>query len=641
MPKDKEKKEKKRIRWWGVLLIILGITVFVLPPAAAVALYFLLQDNSVAKYEHTPNAEVATVFKDAFVGAIDETGVETSPNHGKVHLRLTEHDLNDILDASLNSTLENSGASQYVSGYGVDITDNQYIFDVSGKFQNIFATRVRLYTTLKSDVKVDGEDAFVFAIRDAKIGHLSGLATIAKAFIPKELDPAEIERALASKGLHMTIDVKGLRIIYKMNDLFNDLEAIVGKALTSVSDPSLLPENFTLFYNILRRVYQDGHLSVLPNDNEGLSVDFDLSAFSPNEAPTYCVPTAQYDPHMAAVDYRSCIDYTEYLLANSYLDNEHDDVKNFLIYLAKGYMRNDGTTPGDDAANAAVDAMVTRHGGDDFLNDAHFGSGPFSSGIPSITGYKPTWYEDLYGTDGGKDADDPSIQPFTWTTEVNQAEVIANIALGNHQDYPMEARLDDATLSTRLRCTKFLGQSFAFPRKTAQGDWKVNAVYIDDFYCNFFSNKLVMNIGASVNGYETMLFMYADLEEAASQPADGRSFYFRLGEDAFHLGGSASGKELGDLLFTRVKSAVANNAAMGSYFSLQEVGEGENAIRRLVLDLDPSIDEMRDEAVLTTPDPYKDAVRDAYDSASFSLAVEGTSIADPDALLRFSGAIHI
>lgn len=634
---NKEKK-KKGIRWWGVLLIILGATILLSPIIAGVTLYLLINDSTIAKYEHTPDTDVPTVMKEAFVGSIDDTGNPESPNHGKVHFRLTEQDLNDVLYYSLNNTLDSSGASQYISGYYADITEKNYVFAVSGHFKNIVSTCVKLVTTLTTDVKVDGEDAFVFTIKDAKIGHMSGLASMAKTIIswlPSELDPSIIEDGLAAAGLHMTIDVKNLRIVYKTADLLDDLEKMVGKVLTSIDDPAAMPENFTLFYNILRRVYDDGHFSANPHDGDALAVDFDLSNFSPDLAPDYCVPTASYDPDMAAIDFKSCIAYTKTLLDGGFLTAE-DDIKGFITYLAKGYMRRDGSTPCDQAANEAVDQIASRHGGDGFLASAH-GTGSFASGIASITGYEPAWYENLYGTEAGKDADDPSIQPFTWTEEVDQVALATALALGQEANFDLEATLDDVTLTRRLHCTQFLGQSFAFPRKIEENVWKVNAFYVDDFYCNFFSDQLVMNIGVSINGFETTLFIKAGVEEAAEQPADGRSFLFRLDEDSFHFGGTTAGGKLGDVLYERVKSAVSNNAAMGKYFALDE----RDSTRYLVLDLDSSIDEMRDEALASTPAAYQDRVREAYDSASFTLGVEGESMSDPSALFRFSGSMHV
>ncbi|MCF0113543.1 MAG: hypothetical protein HUJ60_06160 [Bacilli bacterium] len=335
------------------------------------------------------------------------------------------------------------------------------------------------------------------------------------------------------------------------------------------------------------------------NADEGLEIYFELSKFHNN---------ASYCPSLAPtnlVDYDGCADYLAYLLNAEYV-NENDGMSEILTYFVKGYYRKDGTTPADASITAKIDAFVAAYG-DDYLADK--GYGIFASGIPSIKNYHPTWYDAIFDPDHtGTDIDKAGF-PATWNPDLTDVTKVGNLLTTSGNTL---ITLEDETLSKQLHATSIYGQTFAFAAKDEA--WGITYIAIDDFYLNIVKDHLYVNLGLSLNGYETVLILSCD----ASATHTGFQYSFDVKD--VYFGEIAASETLKQAAFSQIATAMASSSSLSSFFAF------DAAASQIKIDLASVLNTEKDKIVATLPSVLQPTVEDAFNNLDLDMATEGTTI---------------
>ena len=207
------KPAKKRMPWWGKLLITLGIIFILIPGILVGVIYACFYDGSHKEVDVRDNVETAQVFEGAIVDSLDNT---TSAK--KMSVALKDNDLNQVLYNVLNA---NAQIKEYVPNFYVEASEGKYNFYIEANFKNIFKTKVTLYTE-----SVITDELITFKVNNIQVGRIGGFNNFS-GLVNRFIDSATITNALKSSGLNLNFSLDKLEITYAMSDFQNDVKNLL------------------------------------------------------------------------------------------------------------------------------------------------------------------------------------------------------------------------------------------------------------------------------------------------------------------------------------------------------------------------------------------------------------------------------
>ena len=250
-PKRKRKKSVFARIFWPLF------TIFILLPIALVGILFaLLYDSTHTPIKYREDYTVQEVFNDVITHSLDTTVTEHL-----MRVRVTEDALNQLFH---NVTYqEGKKTIEFINNLYIKINEKNYVFCVEVDLYGFFKTRVFFTTKLKVT-----EEDIIFKLTDIKIGHLAGLANLAK-FIAQNANISDINKIFHDNGFNMELDINTLSIVYPKANLIEDL----GNAF---------PESESGYVTLLSDIIlNDKFTSILPNNEKALEVQFNLENMRP------------------------------------------------------------------------------------------------------------------------------------------------------------------------------------------------------------------------------------------------------------------------------------------------------------------------------------------------------------------------
>lgn len=206
-------KPKKKTSGAKVALIVI-LSVFIGIPAILVGTVFAcFYDGAQAGAKGKDGYPTQEVFNQVVVDAFDNT-----VSDHEIQIRLTEENINQFLYNALNDSGPLKGT---VKNLYVDISDSHYTFVMEANAFNFFKTRVFVTTEMTID-----EVNITFEVNDIKIGRIGGFKK-AISWATSTLSLGDMSAAFAESGIHMTVDLPNLKLVYKITDFYNDLSKMI------------------------------------------------------------------------------------------------------------------------------------------------------------------------------------------------------------------------------------------------------------------------------------------------------------------------------------------------------------------------------------------------------------------------------
>ena len=540
-------------------LIITLVVLIILP--IALAFIFLFDTGKMpVKYDDDFSAE--TWVKNVAVDSLDYTESDKV-----IRLKATEEDINNFIHSELK---KQSQVSKYLTQFALDIQDDQYVVNASGKIF-FFETRAKLHTklskeTITSVTSGESKEAFVLSVEKVSLGRLSQLKQVINFFLTKLVNDSTIDGLTSSIKLHS--DLKNNRLyIYT-----SDLREMLNKGINSGAGDK---EYFLTFVNDFLNM---GLINIDFYGGEALTVDINLEPLTGNDF-NATVGNNVYYP----------VKYEDTLTKITINDEERklslDAIRDAIVYLLdKGYITFE---------------QVSLYS--DYL----------------YHGYSEAYNPDSNVVDKLGIANKETYKGFNLTPSETMDTMFAN-AISTFSDYNTTdsvfdiARISESDINTFLHTQNALGFKYFIQREVSDGHNKVNYIALDNAYINFYdTSKSEVTIGLNLNGLETIVTILLSLDMDAYTAHNDRLTY---NVDKIYFGNEnknlAISEDTKKVIFDALGEA-ANNQTF-------RFEDGKMTI---------SFDSILNSAINATPaSPYKTFLQAIQ--TSFRLNVEGENLTD-------------
>ena len=427
-----------------VFFVILSISILVtLPIAGAVGLgiggYFLMYDGKTEQIEIDENFDMKAYGEEFLLSSFDD-----AEQTKKIQVVVTKDVVNNLLYQALNSFNLEELTKGYVKNdllnkayLTIDGNDYHFYVDINAKVADfsLLKTRVHLTTTLYEKYSTN---SFVFKIKDIAFGKLYGMKGLAKKALTTFVKDEMINEFISKIGLSLQYNQSNLSISYAKNDIINDLIKITGATDNMYIDvaKALLNKNLINF--------DFGSDSLI----EGY---VDLTKLQTNEYVTDTIDQVIVNSHDVVTN---CKDKVIQLMNDGKIGHEisTENLTNIFQFLFLGY-----------------------EGSSDQIKDTITPIDFSSVGINDVTTYK--------GFD------------LTCNNELllNRMSSTVNTASLMHGGTDV-CRLTEEDINEYIRGSSLVGYTTILNRFNKDGEFKLNFVTIDNFYCNIYQD--------AYNGYQ-------------------------------------------------------------------------------------------------------------------------------------------
>lgn len=144
------------------------------------------------------------------------------------------------------------------------IKDHSYnfYFDVNSKY---FKTGLAIETTLEDDAKIEGKDAYVFTLKNLRVGRLGILGTASTIGITEQI---KMDDAFKDSGLSIKADMKNNRLYYLKEDVEKDMKDMLMKDAGSDDIMSSIMDAVELELNFKDGIHANAKLNKLIDNTE-------------------------------------------------------------------------------------------------------------------------------------------------------------------------------------------------------------------------------------------------------------------------------------------------------------------------------------------------------------------------------------
>ncbi|MBO4703312.1 MAG: hypothetical protein J5617_00570 [Bacilli bacterium] len=440
-------------------LIIFLVISIILP--IALAFIFLFDTGKMkVKYDKDFN-------QDKFTESLVVDSLDSTVDQKVAKFRVTESDINNMLYQGLK---DNKEANEYITQLAVDITNNSYVINVSGKFY-FFETRAQITAKLsKKQIKRSGElvDAYVFEIKNVTLGRLTQLKDVIMFFLKQFLNQSTLDALTKSLNIHT--DLQKEYIYIYASDLRDALNDVVDTG-DGVSEFYFTFINDFLDHNLLEFDFYD---------DEALSINIKLEPLTGND-----YGEGQY------VAYNMPYENT---LTKLTINGEQKKLSLDVIKEALVVLLNEGKMVPNQLA---------------IVSDYLF-NGYRPGVIPSDMDLSPIGINDK-----------TTYLGFNLMSPVSMDGLLTD-AVSSFADYDDAldsfdiVNLKEEDVNNYLRTQSMFGNKYFLHREIADGSHKVSYIALDNAYINLLSNKAIITAGLNINGLETIITLPMLLDEERS-----------------------------------------------------------------------------------------------------------------------------
>lgn len=279
--------------------ILVPVTIIV---GGAATLYFLVSDFGNPTYQKT-----SLSLEDITNQNLAKSFLNTKDT-GKITYEMTQDDFNQILSLSMESM--DDKAKDYLRAMEIRIDKDTYHILVYAK-AGIISSTIDVSCSFSSD-----EEKYYLNIQNVKVGHLSGLTSIAMA----ALRQANLDGLFSSIGVRMKEDFDNKRFVYSKKDAGEDLSSL----LSSQSEDPLVS-------SLLGNIQDDDLLSLDFTDK--MTAEMNLEPLHFNSS--FCSTKNMLQEEDMALEEKK--DKVKRLLEENVIDMKDDHPQIAFSYLVKGY----------------------------------------------------------------------------------------------------------------------------------------------------------------------------------------------------------------------------------------------------------------------------------------------------------------
>ncbi len=481
------KKPKKKAKAWPFVLLTILFLLFVLPIALVYGIFY---DAGTKKVHYDEEINLKEVGNRIIVDSLNNT-VSTA----KMGLSITEHDMDNMI----NMGMKKAGMTNpYVHKAYMYVRGNAYTFVVDVNAV-VLKTRVRVMTTLSEN---EDKSAFVFTIKDASIGRITGLKGAAKPLIDRFLTDDTVNSFLKSTGLSLTFSRENLSITYVKEDMMKDLAKLTQD------------ESIGLYFDILTSMLQENMVKFNLDTNKFAEAYLDLAELRTNELVTDDASHIKVLPETVTTQ---CRDNLVALIDHGDINPESVDLQTVYSFLFNGWERI------SDEERAVIEPINMNY-----------------IEIPDVHLYT--------GIIGSADTVDDLITEMEDT--INVDDLISMDESRNHYI----CTLSESIINKYIAGQSIIGYTTLLHRADEHG-YKVNYITVDNFYCNLYVNSDDEEIAEFVckinmNGYHTSLTFSTVV---TSGGLEGSSLVFHVRDIKY---GQASAEELKKEFFGIICAAI-------------------------------------------------------------------------------------
>ena len=431
----------------GLLILLI---VFIILPVAFV--FIFLFDTGKMKVDYNDN-----FTKEDWSKALVVDSLDYAPTEKVARFQVTENDINNFIYSALK---DNAQFNEYVTQLAIDITDDSYVVNISGKL-SFFETRAKLTATLeKMYVSSNGfeEAAYVLKVKGLSLGRLTHVKEVIMFLLRQFLNNESLD-ALAT-NLKVHTDLQNSCIFIYASDLRELINNVVmGEGAG---------EN-AFFFSFINDFLDKGLIDFNFYGDDTFGIDLKLDKLTGNDYGEgqyiyYGMPyentttklTINGEQKKLSLD---VIRDAVVSLLNSGLIQTTDmsAVSDYLFY---GYDSTNPNAPSCDLSSIGIANKTTYVGFKDVYTETSIDN-ILTSGVATFPSY------------------DNSIDSFD-LVEIKESDV---------NEY--------------LRSQHMLGMKYFLERTMEDGKHKANYIALDNAYINLLSDKAIISAGLNINGLET------------------------------------------------------------------------------------------------------------------------------------------
>ena len=544
-------------RFFKGLLITL-VVLIILPIAL---LFIFVFDTGKMAVTYDENFTQETMSKRLVVDSLDHT-----VDDKLIKFSLTEQDINNFIHAAIK---DNDLLNQYLTQLAIDIKEDSYVLNVSGKAW-FFETRAKLTTTLSKEtvVSADGEkEAFVLTVNKMTLGRLTKLKEVISFFLSRFINNETIDALTAA--IHMHSDLKNSKLFIYTEDLRQMINDGLGGGSGS-SDFYMSFINDFLDLNLINIDFYGG---------ESLSIDVNLERLTGNDYDASVGENVYYPMNYEDTTTKLTINGEEKKLsldvirdACASLMNQHlitmSDINAVSDYLFNGY--NGSNAPSANLSSIGIPVKETYKGFNLVTSEAI--DDIFQNAISTFSGYNGS---------------------------INTFDI---------------AKLKESQINLFMKTQSALGHKFFLQREVADSQNKINYIALDNAYMNLYGDNAIISVGLNINGLETWttLKMVADNTNTDAHKLVYRPAELYFGKASENLSVSDESKQV---IYETLAEAVNESS-----FKFERDGK-----------MTISFDSIFDAAVnsIDTSNPVMAAYKDFLkEHADVSVIVEGDAVTD-------------
>ena len=439
--------------------LLITLVVLIILPIALLFIFVFDTGRMAVTYDDNFTQEAMT--KKLAVDSLDHTVDEKL-----VKFSLTEQDINNYIYAAIK---DNDKLNKYLTQLAIDIKEDSYVLNVSGKAW-FFETRAKLTTTLSKEtvVSADGEkEAFVLTVKKMTLGRLTKLKEVISFFLSRYINNETIDALTAA--IHLHSDLKNSKLfIYT-----EDLREMINKGISGGSGSSDFYFSFIndfLDLNLIKIDFYGG---------ESINIDVNLERLTGNDYDASLGENVYYPMNYDATTTKLTINGEEKKLSL-------DVIREALVSLMNQQLINTSNL------NAVSDYLFRGYNGTN-APEANL----TSIGIPVKETYKG----------------------FNLVTSEDIDVILAN-AISTFDGYSMSlnsfdiAKLKESEINLFMKTQSALGHKFFLQREVADGQNKINYIALDNAYMNLYGDAAIISVGLNINGLETWTTLKMDADKS-------------------------------------------------------------------------------------------------------------------------------
>ena len=511
----------------GVFVTLGILAVLIIAPVAAVFGCFYVKDTTEVKLDNTNLQEFSNKM---IIGSMDKTS-ET----GNLEFSIPQSAINGIVNNLVETKLPTQ-ARNYVDRFYVTM-DEDYYHIVGNAHAWFFTTKVDLkmkFDTIKE--AEDPNDWYVkFDIVDAYVGRLHGMNSLVVFAADKLKLQDVVNSGLNATGFHLNVDLNKLQATYTYGDFIKDMKHLVSSSLSI--------ENGELYFQIIEEFIDNGMMDFNFKQKEVASLLCNLELFSRGIDPAKALSLNLEDDvakrieammNAGAIDKQHCLTMFHYFFHG--YDYINDEDRAYVDTVDFSLAFNDWDKTGYKGVAEEL------HNGKK-LEDV------IAEQIPGTPITDPT---------------DPDFSSPENQERINAwAELSAKIMTNQEVLHLYESDVDNFVRSSNA----FLGYAHLLYDDTAEYDFNLTYVAVNNFYTHVRKGRATLNLILSVNGYDIRVAL------STLQGFSDSSYKIVLEVDQLTIGETPTSGELGRSLLRVLQTSIVNNNTMYMEIHVNDAGE--------------------------------------------------------------------